>query len=163
LRGATVSVEIEQDVPVDHITGEDSATGRVDIVLLVAWPDATDADVIDAKFGYQEVLAEGNTQGLMYMSGVMEKFSLTDEFRNISFVIEQPLRGPQPDYEVTPAIVNEWVEWASPRAAKAILIHKMAGERALKEEDFAPAEKTCQWCKAKAVCPALRAHVEDII
>jgi len=67
------------------------------------------------------------------------------------------------EWTVTPAIINEWVEWASPRAAKAILIHKMAGERALKEEDFAPAEKTCQWCKAKAVCPALKAKVEEVI
>jgi hypothetical protein len=163
LRGATVAVDVEQDVPVDHITGEDNATGRVDIVLRVIWPDgATDADVIDAKFGYTEVLAEGNTQGLMYMSGVIEKFSLVDEFRNISFVIEQPLRT-NSEWQVTPAIVNEWVEWASPRAAKAILIHKMAGERALKEEDFSPAEKTCQWCKAKAVCPALRNVVEEAI
>jgi hypothetical protein len=163
LRGATVTVDVEQDVPIDHITGESDATGRVDIVLRISWPDgSTDADVIDAKFGYQEVLAENNTQGLMYMSGVIEKFSLVDEFRNITFVIEQPLRT-NSEWQVTPAIVNEWVEWASPRAAKAILIHKMAGERALKEEDFAPAEKTCQWCKAKAICPALRAKVEDTI
>jgi len=163
LRGATVTVQIEQDVPIDHITGESDATGRVDIVLLVAWPDGnTDADVIDAKFGYQEVLAENNTQGLMYMSGVVEKFSLVDEFRDVTFVIEQPLRT-NSEWTVTPADIEEWVEWASPRAAKAILIHKMAGERALKEEDFAPAEKTCQWCKAKAVCPALKAKVEEVI
>jgi hypothetical protein len=163
LRGATVSVDVEQDVPIEHITGETGATGRVDIVLRISWPDGnTDADVIDAKFGYQEVLAENNTQGLMYMSGVIEKFSLVDEFRNVSFVIEQPLRT-NSEWTVTPAIINEWVERASPRAAKAILIHKMAGERALKEEDFAPAEKTCQWCKAKAVCPALLKKVEETI
>jgi hypothetical protein len=163
LRGAAVTVDVEQDVPIEHITGEADATGRVDIVLRISWPDgATDADVIDAKFGYQEVLAENNTQGLMYMSGVVEKFSLVDEFRNVSFVIEQPLRT-NSEWTVTPDIINEWVEWASPRAAKAILIHKMAGERALKEEDFAPAEKTCQWCKAKAVCPALLKKVEDVI
>jgi len=162
LRSGVVTVEIEQDVPIEHITGEAGATGRVDVVLFVVFPDGTDVDVIDAKFGYQEVLAENNTQGLMYMSGVVEKFSLVDEFRNVSFVIEQPLRT-NSEWTVTPAIVNEWVEWASPHAAKAILIHKMPGERALKEEDFAPAEKTCQWCKAKAVCPALLKKVEGTI
>jgi len=162
LRSGVVTVEIEQDVPIEHITGEAGATGRVDVVLFVVFPDGTDVDVIDAKFGYQEVLAENNTQGLMYMSGVIEKFSLVDEFRNVSFVIEQPLRT-NSEWTVTSAIINEWVEWASPRAAKAILIHKMAGERALKEEDFAPAEKTCQWCKAKAVCPALLKKVEETI
>jgi len=164
LRSGVVTVEIEQDVPIEHITGEAGATGRVDVVLFVVFPDgATDADVIDAKFGYQEVLAENNTQGLMYMSGVIEKFSLVDEFRNVSFVIEQPLRGVTDETQTSPEVINEWVEWASPRAAKAILIHKMAGERALKEEDFAPAEKTCQWCKAKAVCPALLKKVEETI
>ena len=162
LRSGVVTVEIEQDVPIEHITGEAGATGRVDVVLFVVFPDGTDVDVIDAKFGYQEVLAENNTQGLMYMSGVIEKFSLVDEFRNVSFVIEQPLRS-NSEWTVKPAIIDEWVEWASPRAAKAILIHKMAGERALKEEDFAPAEKTCQWCKAKVVCPALLKKVEETI
>src|ERR1700758_1402684 len=64
LRGATVAVDIEQDVPIEHITGESNATGHVDIVLRITWPDgSTDCDVIDAKFGYQEVLAESNTQG----------------------------------------------------------------------------------------------------
>ena len=163
LRGGTVSVDVEQDVPIEHITGESDATGRVDIVLRVTWPDgSTDADVIDAKFGYQEVLAENNTQGLMYMSGVVEKFSLVDEFRNVSFVIEQPLRT-NSEWTVTPAIINEWIEWAKPRAIKALFIHNIIEHRALKEEDFAPAEKTCQWCKAKAVCPALKKVVEDAI
>lgn len=163
LRGATVSVDIEQDVPIEHITGESDATGRVDIVLRISWPDgSTDADVIDAKFGYTEVLAEGNTQGLMYGSGVVEKFSLVDEFRNVTFVIEQPLRT-NSEHTYTVAQINEWVEQNAAKAAKAILIHKMVGERALKEEDFAPAEKTCQWCKAKAVCPALKAKVEELI
>jgi len=163
LRSGVVTVEIEQDVPIEHITGETGATGRVDVVLFVVFPDGnTDADVIDAKFGYQEVLAENNTQGLMYMSGVIEKFSLVDEFRNVSFVIEQPLRT-NSEWTVTPAIINEWVEWAKPRAIKALFIHNIIEHRALKEEDFAPAEKTCQWCKAKAVCPAAKAKVEELM
>lgn len=163
LRGCTVAVDIEQDVPIEHITGEAGATGRVDIVLRISWPDGnTDAEVIDAKFGYSEVLAEGNTQGRMYMSGVIEKFSLVDEFRNVTFVIEQPLRT-NSEETLTVAQINEWVEQASPRAAKAILVHKMAGERALKDEDFSPSEKACQWCKAKAVCPALKAKFEEAI
>jgi len=165
MRGASVTIDIEQDVPIEHITGESNATGRVDIVLRISWPDgATDADVIDAKFGYQEALAENNTQGLMYMSGSVEKFSLVEDFRNLTFVIEQPLRT-NSEWTVTPAIINEWVEWASPRANKARTIYWWAekGELALREEDFAPAEKTCQWCKAKAVCPALRAKVEESI
>ena len=164
VQGADVSVEIEQDVPIEHITGEVDATGRVDVVLLISWPDgAMDVDVIDAKFGYQEVDPENNPQLMEYASGTLEKFAVLGAFRTVNLVIEQPLRGAIPDFETTPAAISQWVKWASPRIAKAIMIHRMAGERALKEEDFAPSEKVCQWCKAYAVCPAARAKVEEAI
>jgi hypothetical protein len=162
LQGCAVTVELEQDLPIEHITGEVGATGRGDVLLIVTWPDRhSSLDVIDAKFGYQDVEPDC-PQLMMYGSGGLEKFGLTEDFTEVNLVIEQPLRGFKPDYVTTPAAINEWVEWASPRAAKAIMIHKMRGERALKEEDFAPSEKACQWCKALAVCPAARAKIEAV-
>lgn len=165
LLGCTVELLVEKDVPIDHITGEEGATGRVDVRLIIRWPDGrrVTKEVRDAKFGYQEVKAEENSQLLMYGAGSVEELSLTEEFSEITLVIDQPTRGAPDEWTTTPEHIAEFVEYAKPRAAKAILIHKMAGERALKEEDFAPAEKTCQWCKAKAVCPALRAKVEEAI
>ena len=166
LRGGDVSIDVEQDVPITHVTAEPDATGRVDIVLRVSWPDGnTDVEVIDAKFGWQEVLAERNTQGMMYLAGAIEKFSLTEDFRNATFIIEQPARGVSDEWSTTPDEIAAFVEDARPKAQKAITIHKLAceGQRALKEEDFNPSEKTCQWCKAKAVCPALKAKVEETI
>ena len=164
LRGCTVQVELEQDLPVEHITGEIGATGRGDIVLVVSWPDRPSTlDVIDAKFGYQEVLAEENTQLLMYGSGALVKFGLTEEFTEVNLVIEQPARGVSDEWSTTPEAIEAWVAETRPKAEKAIMIHRMRGERALKEEDFAPSEKACQWCKAKAVCPALLAKVEETI
>lgn len=163
LRGFTVVVELEQDLPIGHITGESEATGRGDVLLIVSRPDRTAfVDVIDAKFGYQEVIAEENPQLLMYGSGALEKFGLTEEFDEVNLVIDQPLRGAPNEWSTTPAAINEWVEQNGPKAAKAVMIHKMRNERALKEEDFAPSEKACQWCKAFAVCPAARAKVEAI-
>lgn len=166
LRGCDVSIDSEQDVPTTHVTTEPDATGRADIVLRVSWPDGnTDVEVIDAKFGWQEVLAERNTQGMMYLAGAIEKFSLTEDFRNATFVIEQPARGVSDEWSTTPDEIAAFVEDARPKAQKAIMIHKLAseGQRALKEEDFNPSEKTCMWCKAKAVCPALKAKVEETI
>lgn len=164
LLGLSVQVELEQDLPIEHITGEKGATGRGDIVLIVSRPSHNSfMDVIDAKFGYQEVDAEMNPQLLMYASGALEKFGLTEEFDTVNLVIEQPLRGFIPEFRTTPTVVNEWAEWASPRAARAIMIHKMVGERAPKDIDFAPSEKTCQWCKAKAVCPAALAKTEETV
>jgi hypothetical protein len=164
LRGATVQVELEQDLPVEHITGETGATGRGDIVLIVSWPDGhSHLDVIDAKFGYQEVLAEGNAQLLMYGAGALYTFGLTEEFTEVNLVIEQPARGVSDEWSTTLEAIEAWVAETRPKAEKAIMIHRLRGERALKEEDFAPSEKACQWCRAKAVCPALIAKVEETI
>jgi len=162
-QGCTVAIEIEQDVPVSQITGEQDATGRADIVLIISWPDShATLDVIDAKFGYQEVDAENNPQLMMYGHGSLQKFGLVEDFTEISLVIEQPLRTGN-EWASSIERLEAWVSVARPKFEKAILIHKMIGERALKEEDFAPSEKTCMWCKAKAVCPALLAKVEETI
>jgi hypothetical protein len=163
LRGCTVALELDQAVPIDHITGEAEATGTLDVALIVSWPDGhASIDVIDAKFGYSEVLAEENPQLLMYASGALEMFGLVENFTEVNLVIEQPLRGTT-EWSTTPEDVKFWSEWAAPRAEKAILIHNMAGERALKTEDFGVSEKGCMWCKAKAVCPALLQRVEETI
>jgi len=75
--GYLVAMDLEQDVPIDHITGEKGATGRADVVLRV-YSAHPFIEVIDAKFGYSEVSAERNPQLMMYAAGVIEKFALTD-------------------------------------------------------------------------------------
>jgi len=167
LRGCTVAVELEQDLPIEHITGEKDATGRGDVLLVVTWPDRpASMDVIDAKFGYQEVKAEENSQLLMYGSGGLQKFGLTEEFTEVNLVIEQPARGVSDEWSTTPEAIGEWVEWAKPRAKKALSERAQAyvlTDYFLNKDNFAPSEKTCMWCKAKAVCPALLAKVEETI
>lgn len=168
LRGARVEMDLEQDVPIGHITGEEGATGRVDISLRIYWPTQAqvDLEVIDAKFGYQEVRAEENEQLKLYAEGALEKFSLVDDFDGATLVIEQPLRSSSSiEAEIISAgSIRKWAaDTAGPAAQKALMIHRMVGERALRDEDFAPSEKACQWCKAKAVCPALLAKVEAVV
>jgi hypothetical protein len=166
LRGATVEVVLDYAVPIDHITGEEGATGTLDIALIVRWPSGrVTIDEIDAKFGYQEVRAENNPQLLMYASGQLAEHALVDDVSavtEVNLVIEQPLRGVS-EWKTTPDAIADWVGHARPKAEKAIMIHNMAGERAPKTEDFGVSEKGCMWCKAKAVCPAARAKVEEIM
>lgn len=165
--GARVEMDLEQDVPIGHITGEEGATGRADVVLRIYRAGATDLEVIDAKFGYSEVSPE-TPQLKMYGAGVIEKFSLTDELRYVTFIIEQPARQKESveSMSTTSWALTEWAETvASPAAHKALTIRKLAeeGQRALKTEDFNVTEKGCQWCKAAAVCPARVAHVEEVV
>jgi Protein of unknown function (DUF2800) len=165
-QGCTVTVEIEQDVPIDQITGEKGATGRVDIVLIVVWPAGFAwLDVIDAKFGFQEVGAEENPQLMMYGHGALFKFGLVEEFVKVNLVIEQPLRTGN-EWSSTPGEIETWAyETVQPKAGYALWIRDNAerGVEPLNAQNFAPAEKTCMWCKAKAVCPALLAKVEETV
>jgi hypothetical protein len=161
-----VQMDLEQDVPIDHITGEKGATGRADVVLRVHSKYQSWLDIIDAKFGYSEVLVDDNPQLKMYAAGVIEKYALTDEFTYVNLVIEQPARSKE-SIEGSTIPTDDLLAWveevAKPAAEKALLIRAMVGERALKTEDFKVTEKGCQWCKAAAVCPARVAHVEEVI
>lgn len=164
--GYRVEMDLEQDVPIDHVTGEKGATGRADIVLRVYTRLGDFVEVIDAKFGYSEVTAEENPQLKLYGAGVIEKYTLTDDFMHVTMIIEQPARSKESIEapSIQTADLLEWVEEvARPAAEKALLIRAMVGERALKTEDFKVTEKGCQWCKAAAVCPARVAHVTETI
>ncbi len=165
--GYRVEMDLEQDVPIDHITGEKGATGRADVVLRVYADEGTNwVDVIDAKFGYSEVTADDNPQLKMYAAGVVEKYALTDEFVEVHLVIEQPARNKE-SIEAPSIQVDDLMEWADhvagPAAVRALYIRRMVFERALKTEDFKVTEKGCRWCKAAAVCPARVAHVEEVV
>ena len=161
LRGASVALVLDRAVSIAGVTGEENATGTLDILLVVRWPDSNcDLDVIDAKFGYWEVDAEWNPQLLMYAAGALEEWGLVEDFRNVNLVIEQPLRG-NTEWATTPQDIEVWVAGAQPKAEKALMILRMKDERALKTGDFTVSEKGCMWCEAKAVCPALMTHVEE--
>lgn len=166
LRGAAVAMILDYAVPISHITGEESATGTLDVALIATWPDGhVSIDEIDAKFGYQEVSAEENPQLLMYASGQLEEYGLVEDVSKVTevnLVIEQPLRGTS-EWRTTPEAIAEWVAQTKPKAVKALAIMDIAEEfpHKLFVENFSVSEKGCMWCKAKAVCPALTKHVEE--
>lgn len=168
--GYRVEMDLEQDVPIDHITGEKGATGRADVVLRIYGPITSGIDVIDAKFGYSEVTAERNPQLMMYAAGVAEKYALTDDFDTFCLVIEQPARSKE-SIEGERVDVSDLLLWvddvASERSRLALYIRQsaleMPGVYKLMPQNFKVTEKGCQWCKAAAVCPARVAHVEEAI
>jgi hypothetical protein len=164
--GASVTLEVEQDVPIGHITGEECATGRADVVLLADWKGIGEVCVIDAKFGYRAVSAENNAQGMMYAFAAATKFSHLCSFRTGLIVIHQPAVSEAPvEWSVSLAELTRWARnVAAPAAARAMGIVRQAQAGApLARDSFNPAEKQCQWCRAKAVCPALKAKVTDAL
>jgi hypothetical protein len=168
--GYRVEMDLEQDVPIDHITGEKGATGRADVVLRVYTTLGDFVEVIDAKFGYSEVTAEENPQLKLYGAGIIEKYALTDDFMHVTLIIEQPARSKEsieaPSIRVTALL--DWVEKvAKPAAHVALYLREsaleMPGTYKFIPQNFKVTEKGCQWCKAAAVCPARVAHVEEAI
>lgn len=163
--GAQVQLEIEQAVPIGHITGEQGATGTADIVVLATWPNGrAEICVIDAKFGYREVGAENNAQMMLYALGALEKFKETKFFTARLMIAQPAVSETFSEWSIDVAELQMWAKTiVTPAATKAQQIFKGSDRYALTLVNYNPGDKQCQWCNAKAVCPARARMVQDIL
>lgn len=139
-------LRVEQRLPIGWMTGEDGAHGTADAVIVT--PD--ELIIVDAKFGFKEVSAEGNPQMLMYAAAAYDELKVAYDFRRIRVVISQPRLDAKPEYTCTVDELNTFVD-SVVAAAQATVTD--TGK-------LVPSTKGCQWCRAKAICPALR---EDML
>lgn len=152
-------LNIEQDVPIDHITGEDGATGRADAWILTA--DGEELQVHDLKYGRGEpVWADGNLQLLMYASGALRVAELVGaEPKRVRMVIHQVRTSGPDEWGIPIYELQERIGHLRDAAEQSRVSYDC---RALwvgtpGEADYLnPSEKGCRWCKAKATCSALR-------
>ncbi|MBR8460756.1 DUF2800 domain-containing protein [Burkholderia dolosa] len=167
LAGADVQLLVEQRLSIEHITGERGAKGTSDCVIIAVWPDGrAEIEVRDLKYGRGvAVQAERNYQAMIYAAAAHEEHSAFYDFERINIVIHQPRVNETPsEWATTPAELHAWItETAKPAAERALLYVDSVDLAPLSMSDFNPGEKQCKFCKAKAVCPALAAHVEQTI
>lgn len=167
LTGATVQMFVEQRLSIEHITGEKGAKGTSDCVLIASWDDGrAEICVIDLKYGRGvPVFAENNYQGMIYAEAARNEHSDFFDFTNVRIVIHQVRLSEKPsEWEITPFALRAWIEQiAKPAAEQAQLYVDSVDFVPLAMSDFVPGEKQCKFCRAKAVCPALAAHVEETI
>jgi len=151
---------VEQDVPIDHITGEPNATGRSDAIV-IAPPHIW---VCDAKFGKKKVLAYDvvepetfdpltgeqvpeqrrmNLQLAMYVLGALRKHCADLDIQKARAVVVQPLLDSIAEYETSVAELSALSVWLSERA-----------EETRSAPKFSPTFENCIFCRAKGVCPA---------
>ncbi|WP_186152432.1 DUF2800 domain-containing protein [Burkholderia gladioli] len=165
LAGAQVQLLVEQRLSIEHITGEADARGTSDCVIIAIWPDGrAELEVRDLKYGRGvEVSAERNYQAMVYAHAALYEHGEFADFQRVNIVIHQPrIKDTPSEWATTPAELDAWVdETARPAAQRAMLY--VGSESPLVLSDFNPGEKQCKFCKAKAVCPALAAHVEQVI
>lgn len=170
LAGNTVEMLVEQEILIDHITGEAGATGTADVVLISTDVDgAAVVDVIDLKFGRGvEVSAEGNPQLLIYGSGVLAEHELAHDIKSFTLTIHQPRIKYEPsDWERTVNDIRAF-EVEVRAAVDAIGLAAETFSAAASEEKWAsewltPGDAQCKFCSAKATCPALARFVEEEI
>ncbi|MGU4696748.1 DUF2800 domain-containing protein [Burkholderia cepacia] len=167
LAGAEVTLLVEQRLSIEHITGEPGAKGTSDCVIIAVWPDGrAEIEVRDLKYGRGvAVEAERNYQAMIYAEAAHEEHSAFYDFDRINIVIHQPRVNEKPsEWATTPADLHTWIrDTAKPAAERALLYVDSVELAPLSPSDFNPGEKQCKFCKAKAVCPALAAHVEQTI
>lgn len=164
LAGAeSVTLLVEQRLPIDHLTTEPGATGTGDVVLVSVWPDGTALlDLIDLKFGKGvEVEAEESEQLQMYASGALRELDLLYDFaRGAVLTIHQPRVAREPrDWETSLDVLRKFEQHAKERAFHALQVlneHPGAIEHHLR-----PGDKQCRFCEAKATCPKLAAFVQE--
>lgn len=110
--------------------------------------------VIDLKYGKgKEVEAENNTQAICYALGVHSDHAWLYDIDKYVIHIYQPRIGNFSTWELS---LDELMKWGEFIANQAMLCLSP-------DAPFNPGEKQCQWCKAKATCPALHQFTQATI
>lgn len=123
-------------------------SGTADVI---AWNDKTSTLVIaDLKTGRGFVDADSD-QMKIYAIGAMRK--LKTEFDNIELAIIQPHHGEPRTHKISFKELNDWTLDNLTPAIKSVIN---------KTTEPTPSDKACQWCPAKATCPAHISNFNEV-
>jgi hypothetical protein len=128
--------------------------GTADAVILGS-PASQELVVIDYKYGIGvKVSPKGNEQLMLYALGALYEYDALGDWQKITMVIHQPRVSEEPQ-EHTISVYDLLQFGVKARDAAKLAI---AGEG-----DYAPGEKTCRFCRAKTICPALNREVDEAV
>lgn len=146
---------VEQDVPISDYTLEEGATGRSDAIAITP---GGELQIHDLKYGRQAV--PPGRQLKLYALGAVKVFGDFQEFDKIRLVIHQPRAGGVSE-EVL--MLPELLEFGEEVRGRAHVCDQVAAAPDTVLDYLHPGEKQCQWCRAKATCPALEEEVREAI
>lgn len=157
---------VEQQVPIDHITGEDGGSGTADVVGITE--GGTRIVVLDLKYGKGvRVLASSeagvNPQLAFYGLGALEEQGLLFDLQHVTLGIGQPRLD---HFDTVDLTVEELREIGRElRTTERLCDTAEADAKAawFAERYLQPGEEQCRFCKAKGICPALRGEVIDLV
>lgn len=112
-------------------------------------PSTETLHIFDLKYGKGvKVVAEKNTQGMLYALGMINELDGLDRFQDVYIHIVQPRIPSFTHYKTSKLELLEWSKYVSERANLALT-------------DNAPrtaGEKQCLWCLAKNECETLKQY-----
>lgn len=164
------TLDVEQALPIGHVSGEEGATGTGDAIIITS--DYEELQAHDLKYGMGvEVSAVENPQGLYYLSGALElhraEFEAIGEMpKRFRFVIHQPRLDHLSEWSCTYDELMAWQEKARKAEdyARTALEQKESWIHTEDPPVLVPGEH-CKsaFCKARASCPALARFVEKSV
>ena len=155
---------VEQRLDISWLTGEEGAEGTGDGIILK--PDEKLLEVRDLKYGQGKIVSPVNNRQLMiYGCAALEQYSLLGDFDEVLLVIHQPRVSHKPlEWRISAADLRAFGETVKAKAKDATIAYEHRINWLPKgiSESVAylvPSEDGCQWCRAKASCPALAQEV----
>ncbi len=148
----TKSTEMRAEVRVDisHIVPE--CFGTLDATVIDF--DLRICHIFDLKYGKGiQVYAFENWQMMLYALGLLKELEDLDEVDTFRLHIVQPRKVTPEPWDISVVDLRKFGELMTERAELALT----------KSAPRVPGEKQCQWCDAKANCPALANFVEETI
>lgn len=162
---------VETRVDFSRFVGVPESFGTSDAIIVMAKQKELNVD--DLKYGRgvkvyasfidksgPEPIVKGNRQLMTYALGAYDEMSMVADIETIRITIHQPRLQHVSEYVCTVAELlafGEELRVAADCVAHATDTVRMEGHSDNFYESYLnPGEKQCQWCKAKATCPALR-------
>lgn len=143
-----------------RMIGVEGQFGTSDVTIL----DPIEFEVHDLKYGRGvKVDAQENEQLMMYALGVLQEYGDVEKFERVRMFIHQPRLDWIDEWACTVAELLDFAKVAGEKARKAqeIMARGVHDEIAVSITELTPGEDQCRFCKAKGVCPALRAKVSE--
>lgn len=155
VRGLGGELMVEQTIDISRYLEQPDCFGTSDTLVIV---DDT-LYVVDLKYGRRYVSADENKQLMLYGLGALDVASLCYDIKKVVLVIYQPKVSMEPStYEISVEDLEHFAVTA--RVSAKVAVNQFEGKAA---PVLVPGESQCQWCKAKAVCPALAAEVTSVV
>jgi hypothetical protein len=152
---------VEKRVGIGHLTGEEGAGGTSDVIII----KGTEIIVIDLKYGMGvRVDANENPQLMLYALGALSEYDILGDFDTVTMVIHQPRLNHVSEYSIPVQELLQFGYVVQVKAKDVSAAITYQDQLDTWNDDYLnPGEKQCKFCKAKAVCPALRADMAEVV